>query len=251
MAIEEQQRLRELLEGASSAVFFGGAGVSTESGIPDFRSAQGLYRIDSGVGYAPEEVVSHSFFVEHPREFWKFYREKMLFPHARPNACHRKLATLEKQGHLAAIVTQNIDGLHQAAGSVYVHELHGTVHKNHCLDCGASYTLDDILRMCDAARLTQSDGDVPRCTVCGGRIKPDVVLYEEALDEGVMLAAMRAIQEADVLVVAGTSLAVWPAAGFINYFSGRALVVANMTPTSADANADLVIRDPVGQAFSW
>ncbi|MBR2836502.1 MAG: NAD-dependent protein deacylase [Coriobacteriales bacterium] len=246
--------LRELLDHAHSAVFFGGAGVSTESGIPDFRSSNGLYHTQSGVGYAPEEVVSHSFFVAHPQEFWTFYRTRMIFADAQPNACHRKLAELEASGHLAAVVTQNIDGLHQAAGSKRVLELHGSVHRNHCLSCGKSFDLDHVLELCDAHSSQsgkQPKVNIPYCPECGGVIKPDVVLYEEPLDEATIEAAIKVISRADVLVIAGTSLAVWPAAGFIDYFNGDKLVVANMSSTHADARADLVIRDPVGQVFNW
>lgn len=245
-AAQAREALRGVLEQARSAVFFGGAGVSTESGIPDFRSAHGVYRTSSGVGYPPETIVSHSFFQAHPQEFWRFYRSKMVFPDARPNACHRKLAELERAGHLAGVVTQNIDGLHQAAGSRAVVELHGSVHRNHCQGCGRGFDLTQTLAAADAS----ADG-IPRCPACGGTVKPDVVLYEEPLDEATMLRAARLIDAADVLVVAGTSLAVWPAAGFIEYFHGSALVVANLSPTSADAQADLVVRVPVGEAFDW
>lgn len=245
-AAQARETLRPIMEGARSAVFFGGAGVSTESGIPDFRSARGIYNSDSGLGYPPETIISHSFFLAHPREFWQFYRSKMVFVDAQPNACHRKLAELERAGHLAGVVTQNIDGLHQAAGSSNVLELHGSIHRNHCMECGKSLTLAETLKAADKA----SDG-VPRCPVCSAMVKPDVVLYEEPLDESVMIDAARLIAAADVLVVAGTSLAVWPAAGFIEYFRGSMMIVANLSPTSADANADLVVRVPVGAAFDW
>lgn len=238
--------MRELLEGARSAVFFGGAGVSTASGIPDFRSGAGLYHMPSGVGYPPETVVSHSFLGRHPREFWDFYATRMLYPDARPNACHRALARLERQGRLAGVVTQNIDGLHQAAGSREVVELHGSALRNHCVGCGRTYTLEQTLE----ARARQEDG-VPRCADCGSMVRPDVVLYEEPLDEQVMARAAELIRAADVLVVAGTSLAVWPAAGFIDLFGGERLVVANISPTPADDRADLVVRTPLGQAFDW
>lgn len=244
----EALRMRELLDGARSAVFFGGAGVSTESGIPDFRSSTGLWHTDSGLGFAPEEIVSHSFFVDRPADFWTFYRTRMIFADALPNTCHKKLARLEREGRLAAVVTQNIDGLHQAAGSVEVVELHGSVHRNRCLTCGRAFDLAEVLALCDAEPGRVS---VPRCPTCGGVVKPDVVLYEEALNERDIERAVRAIRRADVLVVAGTSLAVWPAAGFIDYFSGEHLVVANMTPTHADAGAEVVVRDPVGRAFAW
>lgn len=245
-APEARQVLRALLEKAQRAVFFGGAGVSTESGIPDFRSAQGIYSQDSGMKYSPETIISHSFYESHPKEFWRFYRDKLIYPDARPNACHRKLAELEWAGHLAAVVTQNIDGLHQSAGSSCVLELHGSVHRNHCLRCGQAYTLAETMAFCDAA----ADG-VPLCPVCQGPVKPDVVLYEEPLDGATMTRAMQVISQADVLVIAGTSLAVWPAAGFIDYFSGDSLVVCNLTASPADGRADLIVRSPVGASFDW
>lgn len=246
-ADEAREVLAALFDVARSAVFFGGAGVSTESGIPDFRSSRGIYHEDSGVGYPPEAIVSHSFFEQHPREFWEFYRSRMVFPDARPNACHRKLAELEQAGHLAAVVTQNIDGLHQAAGSNNVIKLHGSVHRNHCLTCGRFLTLEDVTKGSGALGALGT----PCCPTCGGAVKPDVVLYEEPLDEAVMNEAARAIARADLLVIAGTSLAVWPAAGFVQLFSGPHLVVANLEPTSADERAEVVIRVPVGEAFGW
>lgn len=231
-----EQRLKKLLEQAHSAVFFGGAGVSCESGIPDFRSQDGLYH--QQWPWPPEEILSHTFFLHHTEEFFRFYREKMLYPNARPNAAHLALARLERQGHVRAVVTQNIDGLHTAAGSRNVLELHGSVHRNHCTRCGAFYTLDDVLR---------SEG-VPRCG-CGGVIKPDVVLYGEALDETTLNAAVRAIRRADLLLVGGTSLNVYPAAGLLRYFTGAALAVVNKTPTPADARADLVIQASIGRVL--
>lgn len=231
-----EQRLKKLLEQAHSAVFFGGAGVSCESGIPDFRSQDGLYY--QQWPWPPEEILSHTFFLHHTEEFFRFYREKMLYPNARPNAAHLALARLERQGHVRAVVTQNIDGLHTAAGSRNVLELHGSVHRNHCTRCGAFYTLDDVLR---------SEG-VPRCG-CGGVIKPDVVLYGEALDETTLNAAVRAIRRADLLLVGGTSLNVYPAAGLLRYFTGAALAVVNKTPTPADARADLVIQASIGRVL--
>lgn len=221
-------------------VFFGGAGVSTESGIPDFRSPSGLYSAQSAqrYDYPPEVMVSRSFFDAHPREFFDFYFDRMVFRDAQPNACHRKLAELEARGIVSAVITQNIDGLHQAAGSKRVLELHGSVHRNHCTRCGAFYTLDDVLR---------SEG-VPRCG-CGGVIKPDVVLYGEALDETTLNAAVRAIRRADLLLVGGTSLNVYPAAGLLRYFTGAALAVVNKTPTPADARADLVIQASIGRVL--
>lgn len=229
-------RLQKLVEASENIVFFGGAGVSCESGIPDFRSTDGLYH--QAYRFPPEEILSHHFFEEQPEEFFRFYRDKMLYPDAKPNAAHCALARWEQAGKLRAVVTQNIDGLHQAAGSKNVLELHGSVHRNHCMRCGKFYALADVLRQ---------DG-VPHCA-CGGVIKPDVVLYEEPLDEAVMTAAMRAIRAADLLIVGGTSLNVYPAAGLLRYFAGGALVVLNKTPTPADRSADLVIQDAIGKVL--
>ena len=228
--------LQEIVDRSRRIVFFGGAGVSTESGIPDFRSVDGLYH--QQYDYPPEQILSRSFFDENPAEFYRFYRSKMLCPNARPNAAHYKLAELEQAGKCTAVVTQNIDGLHQAAGSKNVLELHGSVHRNHCTRCGAFYTLDDVLR----------SERVPRCG-CGGVIKPDVVLYGEALDETTLNAAVRAIRRADLLLVGGTSLNVYPAAGLLRYFTGAALAVVNKTPTPADARADLVIQASIGRVL--
>ncbi len=228
--------LQKLIDAHHSIVFFGGAGVSCESGIPDFRSTDGLYH--QTWRHPPEEILSHRFFEEQPEEFFRFYREKMLYPAAKPNAAHRALARWEQAGRLRAVVTQNIDGLHQAAGSKNVLELHGSVHRNHCTRCGAFYALDRIL--C-------TDG-VPRCT-CGGIIKPDVVLYEEALDGATMDTALQAIRAADLLIVGGTSLNVYPAAGLLRFFAGDTLVVINKTPTPADRSADLVIQDAIGEVL--
>ena len=242
MAIDQTERdieqLRQWIDECAPGrmVFFGGAGVSTESGIPDFRSADGLYA--QRYPHPPETMVSRSFFDAHPREFFDFYCDRMLALDAEPNAAHRKLAELEREGTLSAVVTQNIDGLHQKAGSRNVLELHGSVHRNHCTRCGAFYTLDDVLR---------SEG-VPRCG-CGGVIKPDVVLYGEALDETTLNAAVRAIRRADLLLVGGTSLNVYPAAGLLRYFTGAALAVVNKTPTPADARADLVIQASIGRVL--
>lgn len=235
----QQTQLKDAVLGSSNVVFFGGAGVSTESGIPDFRSSNGLFR--QNYRYAPEQVVSHTFFMQHPAEFYEFYRSKMLFPDARPNAAHRQLARLEGQGHVQAVITQNIDGLHQAAGSKNVLELHGSAHRNHCMHCGASYPLEFIL----------NTTGVPHCTKCGGIVKPDVVLYEESLNENVIRAAVGAIAAAEVLIVAGTSLAVYPAAGFLQYFRGSTLAVINLSPTSIDAKADIAIAAKVGEVLDW
>ena len=229
-------RLQQKIDAAHRIVFFGGAGVSTESGIPDFRSTDGLY--NQKYQYPPETILSHTFYERYPEEFFRFYRDKMLYLDAQPNAAHKKLAELEKAGKLSAIVTQNIDGLHQKAGSKCVYELHGSVLRNYCERCHKFYSAEDILH-----------GDpVPHCT-CGGRIKPDVVLYEEPLDQSVVLGAVEAISRADLMIVAGTSLVVYPAAGLLQYFRGKDLVLINKTATSADSRASLVIRDPVGEVL--
>ncbi len=230
--------LQEITDNSSNIVFFGGAGVSTESGIPDFRSVDGLYH--QKYDYPPEEILSYTFFKKHTDYFYKFYRDKMLCLNAEPNAAHLKLAELEKEGKLSAVVTQNIDGLHQKAGSKNVFELHGTTLKNHCTGCGRSFPAEYI---------RDSDG-VPHCDVCGGIIKPDVVLYEESLDTNTVNGAVAAISAADCLIVAGTSLVVYPAAGFIRYFKGKYFVLINKTPTPADSLADLVIHDSVGKVLS-
>ena len=238
-AAEAASELRELFAQARSAVFFGGAGVSTASGIPDFRSADGLYH--QRFAYPPEEMLSHGFFVSHTEEFYQFYRERMVCLDARPNRAHLKLAELEREGHLAAVVTQNIDGLHQAAGSRAVLELHGSVHRNVCERCGATYSAEWVL----------AREGVPRCEKCGGLVKPDVVLYGEALDERVLLASVRALEAADLLVIGGTSLVVYPAAGLVGYFGGDRVVVVNRDPTPADATADLVCACDIAAAFDF
>ena len=229
--------LEDIIAKSSSIVFFGGAGVSTESGIPDFRSVDGLYH--QKYDYPPETILSHTFWEENPEEFYRFYRDKMLPVGAEPNAAHKKLAELEAAGKLKAIVTQNIDGLHQAAGSKVVYELHGSTHRNYCMKCGAA---------CDTELVRKSSG-VPRCEKCGGMIKPDVVLYEESLNEKVLDGAIRAIAAADLLIVGGTSLAVYPAAGLLQYFRGDALVLINKGATPMDNNADLLIQQPIGQVL--
>jgi len=218
-------------------VFFGGAGVSTESGIPDFRSVDGLY--NQQWKYPPETILSHTFFMKKTEEFYRFYRAKMICTSAKPNAAHLKLAELEEKGKLSAIVTQNIDGLHQAAGSKRVYELHGSVLRNNCMKCRKFYGLEAI---------TGSEG-IPRCE-CGGIIKPDVVLYEEGLDDAVVSGAVSAISNADTLIIGGTSLNVYPAAGLVRYFRGDNLVIINMAPTQMDSNADLVIDSKIGEVFS-
>ncbi len=230
------QALKEMVDGSDNIVFFGGAGVSTESGIPDFRSTGGLYHQEWK--YPPETILSHTFYKSKPEEFFRFYRAKMLAPDARPNAAHRKLAEWEAQGKLRAVITQNIDGLHQAAGSREVLELHGSVHRNHCEKCGKFYGLDYILK-------TQG---VPRCD-CGGIVKPDVVLYEESLDQDLLSRALRYIAEADMLIIGGTSLNVYPAAGLIQYYSGWKLVLINKGAVARDLTADLVLTDPIGEVL--
>ena len=231
-------QFEELIRDSSNIVFFGGAGVSTESGIPDFRSVDGLYH--QKFDYPPEVMLSHSFFLRHTEEFYRFYREKLIVHGAKPNAAHLRLAALEREGKLKAVVTQNIDGLHQAAGSRRVYELHGSTLRNYCMKCGKFYDVDFI---------DKSEG-VPRCTECGGIVKPDVVLYEEGLDPDTLEGAVRAIQGADLLIVGGTSLAVYPAAGLLQYFRGRNLVVINKQPTPADHMASLVLNMPIGRALS-
>ncbi len=236
---EAASELAERFGRARRAVFFGGAGVSTASGIPDFRSADGLYH--QHFKYPPEEMLGHGFFVTHTEEFYQFYRERMICLTARPNRAHEKLAELEREGSLAAVVTQNIDGLHQAAGSREVYELHGSVHRNICQKCGATYSAEWVLG---------TEG-VPRCERCGGLVKPDVVLYGEQLDEHVLLASVQAISRADLLVIGGTSLVVYPAAGLVDYFRGSDLVIVNRDPTPADAGADLVCACDIAAAFDF
>lgn len=231
------ERFGEIVKTSKRIVFFGGAGVSTESGIPDFRSVDGLYH--TKYQYPPETILSHTFFMRKTEEFFKFYREKMLFPKAEPNVCHRTLAKLEAEGKLLAIVTQNIDGLHQKAGNKRVFELHGSVHRNTCMKCGKKFGLDHIL----------NTTGVPSCS-CGGIVKPDVVLYEEPLDEETIEGAVHAIASADTLVIGGTSLAVYPAAGLVDYFRGDHLIVINLSPTDRDSYADLVLSKKIGEVFS-
>ena len=233
----EVLQLAEYIRQKQNIVFFGGAGVSTESNIPDFRSVDGLYHLK--YTESPETILSHTYYMRKPEQFFAFYRDKMLFPEAEPNAAHLALAQLEQMGKLSAVVTQNIDGLHQAAGSKEVLELHGSVLRNYCEQCHRFYSLTDILEQTG----------VPRCQ-CGGRVKPDVVLYEEGLDDAVLRRSIRHIAQADMLIIGGTSLVVYPAAGLINYFNGKPLVVINKAPTPRDRQADLVVSKPIGAVMS-
>lgn len=230
------EQLQEMIRESNRIVFFGGAGVSTESHIPDFRSADGLYQ--EAYHYPPEQVVSHTFFKQKPELFYDFYKKKMMFLDAEPNKAHQKLAELEKAGKVTAVITQNIDGLHQLAGSKNVLELHGSIHRNYCQECGKFY---------DARYVKESEG-IPHCD-CGGIIKPDVVLYEEGLDSEIIRRSIQAIQEADMLIIGGTSLVVYPAAGFIDYFRGKYLVVLNKSATPRDGQADLCIQEPIGEVL--
>ena len=230
-------KLQEMIDSSENIVFFGGAGVSTESGIPDFRSVDGLY--NQKYKYPPEEIISHSFFEENPEEFYRFYRDKLIVRGAKPNAAHIYLAKLEAEGKLKAVITQNIDGLHQAAGSKNVLELHGSLLRNYCSKCGKRYSGD----FCQRAT------GVPICD-CGGIVRPDIVLYEEMLDDKVLRKSVNAIERADLLIVGGTSLVVYPAAGLIRYFGGRYLVVVNLSPTGLDNSADLAIKGKIGEVFS-
>ncbi|NLV50929.1 MAG: NAD-dependent protein deacylase [Clostridiales bacterium] len=230
--------LRQMIADSNRIVFFGGAGVSTESGIPDFRSVDGLY--NQKYRYPPETILSRSYFLKYTEDFYTFYKEKLLYPSAKPNSCHRALALLENKGKLSSVVTQNVDGLHQAAGSKNVLELHGSVHRNFCMLCGKSYNLSYII----------SSPGVPTCS-CGGTIKPDVVLYEEGLDNKVLNSAISAISKADMLIVGGTSLVVYPAAGLVDFYNGNRLVLINKSSTSLDKKADLVINDSIGEVFSY
>ncbi|HJD14465.1 MAG TPA: NAD-dependent protein deacylase [Candidatus Ruminococcus avistercoris] len=233
--IEEFQKM---IDEHENIVFFGGAGVSTESGIPDFRSTDGLYHQE--YDYPPETILSHTFFQREPKEFFRFYRNKMLELDAKPNPAHCKLAQLEQVGKVKAVITQNIDGLHQLAGSKEVYELHGSVHRNYCMKCGKFY---------DARYMKEAPGDIPKCS-CGGIIKPDVVLYEEALDQETIRKSIAALSKADMVIVGGTSLVVYPAAGLLDYFNGDDLVLINKSATSRDRSAKLLIKMPIGEVFS-
>lgn len=234
----EINSLQEIIDSYENIVFFGGAGVSTESGIPDFRSVDGLY--NQQYDYPPETILSHSFFRSNPEEFFRFYRNKMLFPHAKPNNAHIRLAELEAEGRLRAVITQNIDGLHQAAGSKTVLELHGSVLRNYCEGCHTFYPMEFVMN-CKG---------IPHCRECGAIVKPDVVLYEEGLDDATIRSAIQYIRQAQVLIIGGTSLSVYPAAGLIDYFAGDQLVVINMAPTPRDKHADLLIQAPIGSVFA-
>ncbi len=233
------KQLKDIIDESENIVFFGGAGVSTASGIPDFRSADGVYNQKLNRNLNPEELVSHSYFQHYPEDFFDFYKEKLVYPDAEPNNCHLGLAKLEEEGKLKAIVTQNIDGLHQKAGSKNVYELHGSTERNYCTNCGKTFDADYVLN---------ADG-VPICDVCGGVVRPDVVLYEEALDPNVINSAVNAIQNADTLIVGGTSLVVYPAAGLIDFFRGKNLVLINKGETIADNKADLVINDDIAKVI--
>ena len=235
---QELETLKKWIDNSDNIVFFGGAGVSTESGIPDFRSVDGLY--NQQYDYPPETILSHTFFRRNTEEFYRFYRAKMLALDAKPNTAHKKLAQWEQEGKLKAVVTQNIDGLHQAAGSKMVYELHGSVHRNYCQKCGAFY---------DARYMLERKG-IPKCEKCGGIIKPDVVLYEEGLDDATIRGAIHAISHADVLIIGGTSLTVYPAAGLIDYYNGNKLVLINKSVTPMDSRADLLVQGPIGEIFS-
>ena len=241
------EKLQQAINESSYIVFFGGAGVSTESGIPDFRSQDGLY--NQKYKYPPEEIVSHTFLIHKTEEFYEFYKDKMLAPDAKPNAAHYKLAELEKAGKLKAVITQNIDGLHQAAGSKEVLELHGSVLRNYCSKCGKRFdsTDEDVYA---GVKYIQAAAGVPKCDECGGTVRPDVVLYEEGLDNYVISRAIEHISKADMLIIGGTSLVVYPAASFVNYFNGKHLAVLNMASTGRDSQADIVIHDKIGQVLS-
>jgi len=235
-------RLKEIIDKSNNVVFFGGAGVSTESNIPDFRSEDGLYNAKQNYGYSPEQMLSRTFYNNNPELFYKYYKENLIIPDAQPNDAHKALARLEEMGKLKAVITQNIDGLHQKAGSKVVYELHGGVAMNHCESCGKTYHVEYIMNEVNCENM------VPYCE-CGGRIKPNVVLYEEPLDSDVIEGAISAIANCDTLIIGGTSLVVYPAAGFVNYFRGDNLVLINKTPTGMDNNATLVIYDAIGKVM--
>ncbi|WP_106768434.1 NAD-dependent protein deacylase [Paenibacillus faecalis] len=238
---EKIEKLATWIEASDYIVFFGGAGTSTESGIPDFRSAAGLYQTEHHSPYPPEEMLSHTFFINHPDVFFDFYRSKMLHPNAEPNGCHKLLARLEKEGKLKAIITQNIDGLHQIAGSTDVLELHGSIHRNYCMGCSRFYSLEEVMAIKET---------VPLCSNCGGMIKPDVVLYEEELDHNILMRSIQEISTADLLIIGGTSLTVHPAAALVNYFHGSKTALLNADPTPYDYRAGLLITERIGQVMA-
>lgn len=239
--MEQISRFKEMIDKSSNIVFFGGAGVSTESNIPDFRSESGLYKTKNNFSCSPEVMLSHTFFMKNTEDFFDFYKAKMIYKNAKPNNAHKILAELEGRGKVKAVITQNIDGLHQLAGSNNVLELHGSIHRNYCMKCGKKFDLDYV---------SKSKELTPKCDECGGIVKPDVVLYEEGLDMQVLNNAIRHIQEADMLIVGGTSLVVYPAAGLIDYFNGNRLVLINKDSTPYDRRADLVINDRIGKVLS-
>lgn len=240
---EDIKKLKEIIENSKKIVFFGGAGVSTESNIPDFRSEEGLYNAQQQYGMSPEYMLSHSYFIDNPEGFYDYYKHNLVYENAKPNKAHYALAKLEQEGKLIAVVTQNVDGLHQKAGSKTVYELHGSATRNYCMDCRKAFDMDYIM---DPANC---DGYVPKCDKCGGIVKPDVVLYEEALDESQIMGAVNAISQADTLIVGGTSLVVYPAAGLIRYFNGKNLVLINKSSTQYDSIANLVISDSIGKVL--
>lgn len=231
-------KLKELIDISNNIVFFGGAGVSTESYIPDFRSSSGLFNDKLNKNFSPEELVSHTFFVMYPDEFYKFYKDKLIYKDAKPNNAHKALAKLEELGKLKSVITQNIDGLHQMAGSKTVYELHGCVHRNYCINCNKFFDLNEMLNL---------EGSVPHCDECGSIVKPDVVLYGEGLDNTVINNAIRDIQKADLLIIGGTSLVVYPAASFVSYYKGKDIVLINKSKTGYDGNASVVINEPIGE----
>lgn len=235
------KKLKELIDNHHNIVFFGGAGVSTESNIPDFRSLSGLFNEKSNRNFTPEQLVSHTFFIKYPEEFFKFYKNKLIYQDAIPNKAHKSLAKLEETGKLNAIITQNIDGLHQMAGSKNVLELHGSIHRNHCTNCGKFFNLQEMLNL---------DGNIPHCDYCNAIVKPDVVLYEEALDNKVVSETINSLRNADLLIIGGTSLVVYPAASFIDYFNGDTIVLINKSSTGYDSKASLVINDSIGKVLS-
>lgn len=234
------QSFQEMLSQSHKIVFFGGAGVSTESGIPDFRSANGIFMEETGHAFTPEQVISHSFFLKYPKIYFDFHFEKLVYPQAKPNLAHQFLVDLENKGYDVSVVTQNIDGLHQMAGSKKVYELHGTVYNNYCLDCGRTYSVDTLQK--------DSEG-IPRCPEDGGIVRPDIVMYEEGLDQTTIMGAIQAIKEADMLIVAGTSLIVYPAASFVDYFNGKHMVVINKTPIRVSRPDALVFEDSISHVF--